>query len=258
MDDHASDRLDPRLAWQIRLLWIATITLLWLFANRGAFGDDTAAALPHATRDNGVPIVVGASNVDPPRVASGNVLLITPLYVASLNPETKLADWVQYTLTPGLLDTGNVLSRNWRTGLNAIALESADYDNSGYDRGHLVPLASVAASPYAAWANRMEVVAPQTPQLNRGVWLKLEDHARELVAEHGEVTAQAGTLYEDPAPPLAEADEPHQVPSHYWLRLVYKGGVECYIVPQSAPLEALPDQYALDEKTLRGRVKPLR
>lgn len=240
------DRLDTRTAWTIRLAALIAITLLWAFANRGAFGAEP------------VPIVVAPGNVPPPRIARDNTLLITPLYVASLNPETKLADWVQYTLTPGLLDTGNVLSRNWRTGLNAIALESSDYDGSGYDRGHLVPLASVAASPHAAWANRMEVVAPQAPDLNRGVWLKLEDHARELVTTHGEITVQVGTLYESDQPPLDGADEEHQVPSHYWLRLVYKAGSECYIVPQQAPADALPEHYALDEKTLRGRVRLLR
>lgn len=253
---HATRRRnnDPKLphdptVWTTLLCLAIALALLWILhqvpAARGDVPEGQIVVLP-----SGEPL---------PPVADGNLLLLSPLYRASLNPQTKVVDWIAYTLTADLAATDNVLSRNWRTGLNAAALEASDYVGGPYDRGHLVPLASVAASPHAWLVNRMEVIAPQTPALNRGPWLKLEQEIRDRVAAHGTVHVTVGTLYEHEMPPLPAADEPHQVPSHFWVRLVCGDSRrECYLFPQQIPADALPAQYALDEQTLRGRVKLLR
>lgn len=236
--------------WGVILLWIIGTAVIYLCAHRVSFSDVPESA-----------IVVVAGQQPIPEIREGNKLLFSPLYLASLNPETKFCDWVQYRCTPALMDTGNVLNRNWRTTLRDAALEDADYADAPYDRGHLVPLACVSASPDAWHVNRMEVIAPQTPELNRGAWLKLEEHIRDLARTHGVVLVTVGTLYEAKLPPLPASDEPHRVPSHFWVRLTAGDGkraaVECYVLPQKIKQDAPFEQYALDERTLRGRVKTL-
>lgn len=173
-----------------------------------------------------------------PTVRKGNDLIVSPLYVASLNPQTKFADWVQYRITPGLMDTGNTLSRNWKTELREDALEDADYEGSDYDRGHLVPLDSVSASPAAWTVNRLEVIVPQLPDLNRGVWYRLEQRQREIARADDEVLVTVGSLYRSRMKKLPNADEEHRVPSHFWMRLKSKAVEEIYVIDQKAQKDA--------------------
>lgn len=233
--------------WLATLLFLIFVSLLWATQNRHVFGD---------VPEEQIRIVQTEQQLPP--VREGNVLLISPIYVASLNPETKFVDWVQYRLTPAMSETENSLNRNWRTGLRKQALESSDYDGSGYDRGHMVPLESVSASPFAWTANRFEAIVPQRPDLNQGPWLKLEEHLRELVRTTGDVRVWCGTLYRSPQPALPNADEPHTVPSHFWLIAISTGGgEEAYILPQDAPRDAPHEVYRLDDQAaadLRRRV----
>lgn len=192
-----------------------------------------------------------------PAVPAGSRLIVTHLYTLSLNPQTKLADWCAYRVTPGLFETDNRLLRNWSTVHAAEALESDDYTGSGYDRGHLVPLASFAASPWCSEVNRTEAVIPQRPALNAGPWLRLEEHVRELARTHGRVDCLAGPVYLAPLAPLPQADEPHRVPSHCWLVLQAAGETEAYLLPQDAARGESPAAYRLTLPELRRIVPEL-
>lgn len=233
---------DPDL-WVIVLIWLIGLAMIILACAMESRGDVPEAHI-HTLHLSG-PL---------PEVQPGNTLLVSPLYVASLNPRTKFADWVRYRITPGLLDTENVLVRNWRTERKAEALEDSDYTHAGYDRGHLIPLDSVSASPYAAHVNRLDVIAPQRPDLNRGPWLKLESHVRDLARQHGAVDVTVGCLYETPQTPLPRADESHQVPSHFWMHIEYTadGDIwqEAYRLPQTAGRDSSPEDYAVDPQEL--------
>jgi len=99
---------------------------------------------------------------------------------------------------------------------------------------------------------------PQTAQLNRGPWRRLEDRVRELVLEHHEVHVITGTFYDGtPMPPLPEADESHRVPTGFWkVVVVHDGsadnggaGVAAFAMPQQGFSASSPAAYlvSIDE-----------
>lgn len=189
-----------------------------------------------------------------PAVQPGSVVLIGHHYVLSLNPETKLADWCAYRVTSHEAAGRNQLSRAWLTGLREKTLEPDDYSGSGYDMGHLAPLASFSSSPYAYELNFVANIAPQRPDLNRGPWLRLESHVRDLAKQNRHVDVVAGPAYLQAEPPLPGADEPHRVPSHYFAITRPAGGdAVCYLMPQTAHRQDAIDRFLIDEESLTSK-----
>lgn len=183
-----------------------------------------------------------------PRGASpGDVLAIGHHYVASLDPVAKVATWCAYRVTDAEASSRNQIGRNWLHGFEGITLEADDYAGPEYDMGHLVALASFSGSRYAHELNWTGIVAPQTPELNRGPWLKLEYLARELARDHPSVGVVCGPLFESDLGTLPAADEPHAIPSHYWAVLTPEGGdPSAWIVPQGCGRSDPIDAFAVD------------
>ena len=74
----------------------------------------------------------------------------------------------------------------------------SDYTKSGYDRGHLAPNHAIATR-YGEAAQKktfaMSNVAPQTPELNRGVWRDVEHRIADLwTARYGEIWVVVGCI----------------------------------------------------------------
>ncbi len=154
---------------------------------------------------------------------ASNDLLIRDLYALSNNDNTKFADWVAYKLTLHEIDGELDLDRNWKTDewlAGAETLEAADYSGASsehdYDRGHQAPLGSFKNSIYASQTNHLCNITPQKADLNRGPWVKLENHIRTLVQQFRTAYVMTGPLYEKEMPPLPKANEKHKVPSGYW------------------------------------------
>src|SRR5262249_4737399 len=60
-----------------------------------------------------------------------------------------------------------------------------EYNNSGFDRGHLCPRSDRTSSPEAARATFvMTNIVPQAPALNQHAWADFEDYCRELAKRH--------------------------------------------------------------------------
>lgn len=170
----------------------------------------------------------------PAGAPESNVELFGHLYALSLDTETKVATWCCYRATEADGASRNSIARNWIHALPDDTLEESDYRGPEYDCGHLTPLATFKASPYAFELNLLANCAPQTPDLNRGPWVKLETRVRDLATDHAFVDVAVGPLFESPMPPLPAADEPHRVPSHYWAVVSpHSDSMECYIVPQA-------------------------
>jgi endonuclease G, mitochondrial len=132
-----------------------------------------------------------ASQADP-----NNYLLIKPQFTVSFNRSRGIANWV-----------GWHLNRTWRgdaprtktfrpdadlpAGYSTI--KTADYERTGFDRGHLCPSEDRDRSPADNAATFVLTnVVPQAPNLNRGTWKALEDYARKRVDEGNEVYIVAG------------------------------------------------------------------
>ncbi len=71
-----------------------------------------------------------------------------------------------------------------------------DYENSGFDKGHMAPAANFKSSQRAMNATfRFANAVPQTPQSNRGVWKQLEDATRQIAIRRGELYVISGPIF---------------------------------------------------------------
>jgi endonuclease G, mitochondrial len=143
----------------------------------------------------------------PKGAPDSNDLIIRDCYSLSNNSEKKFADWVAYKLTAHETEPLLDLKRDWHSDPwldESETLEPKpdavdDYNgigDTGYDRGHMAPLASFKGSRYASQVNFYSNITPQKVALNRGPWSYLEKRVREMVKKYGYVWVITGTLYE--------------------------------------------------------------
>jgi endonuclease G len=109
----------------------------------------------------------------------GNTIIKRQEFIYSVNQKTGFVDWLVYRV--GKDDFGTVprwekaFFRDSLINLKIALPTNADYENSGYDKGHLLRSEERTTT---VEANRQTFVLtnvlPQTPDLNRGPWLDLE------------------------------------------------------------------------------------
>ena len=120
----------------------------------------------------------------------------TVLYNSStLNP-----DWVAYELTKEEAD-GNVTSRNGRNFVQDPNFRGRqpnyyDYNNTGWDKGHLVPAADMKWSEVSMndcfyFTN----CSPQNHDFNNGLWNSLEKNVRSWARKYGRVYVVTGPVF---------------------------------------------------------------
>lgn len=181
----------------------------------------------------------------------GDVVVQRHLYTAALDSEAKVCRWVTFSVKRRYWDTDVKIERAFYTpsGLRDVCLESSDYDNSGYARGHLVGKQFFQATMFANEVNEMSVVVPQRQALNAGPWLQMENWIREQ-SKDKTVFCIAGTILGDDQ--MQEADEPHRVPSATWMIVRIEGVESAWLMPQEADGDM--DDYRIDPAELRQRV----
>ncbi len=125
---------------------------------------------------------------------SGNsqiVTLRTTQFLSVYNLQTICPQQVSWTLHRS--DIGNATREpSWRftnTLLDTLAVAThADFNKSGYDRGHMCPAAD-RSHDLRAMRSTFELanVAPQAPRLNRGAWKRTESFCRTAALLYGTV-----------------------------------------------------------------------
>ena len=145
------------------------------------------------------------------------------IYSLSVNPRTKLADWVAYRVQQPNLDCTTARTRRWTSdpGLDPdAALRPAAFDHANVtlqvDRGHQAPLASFKCHPAWAATNYTSNLTPQFAKLNQGPWSRLEGAVRDLARTGTDVWVVTGPLFEWPMAKLPSAPADHAIPSSYW------------------------------------------
>ena len=126
----------------------------------------------------------------------------------------------------------------------------SDYTKSGYDRGHLAPNHAIATR-YGETAQRktfaMSNVAPQTPELNRGVWRDVEHRIADLwTARYGEIWVVVGSIS-----PSANGETIGgtniDVPESFYQVIVAQEGMDvralAVVFPQQVPWSAWAARY---------------
>ena len=126
----------------------------------------------------------------------------------------------------------------------ARAPRPADYTNSGYDRGHMVPNHAIV-SRYGDGERRktflMGNIAPQSPQLNRGVWRDVEHRIADLwTARYGEIWVVVGCIPSSDGEKLSGTDI--DVPRRFYQVIIAQEGLDvralAVIFPQNVPWSA--------------------
>lgn len=125
-----------------------------------------------------------------------NYLLVNNFMVISYNRARAIPNWVAWRVVKAdMSDLQRVdsfrpddrLPNGW------TRVTPSDYTGSGFDRGHVCPNADRDGSPDAmASTFVMTNMTPQTPDLNRGPWEKLEGYLRTLVTRGSDVYIYAG------------------------------------------------------------------
>ncbi|WP_132703771.1 DNA/RNA non-specific endonuclease [Reinekea marinisedimentorum] len=172
--------------------------------------------------------------------ATNNTEFFGHIYALSMNPNTKLADWVAYEVDS--TNFGVSPGRDWNNNPALspdMTLEPDDYkgassSNLQSDRGHQAPLATFAGSKYWYEANYLSNITPQDRDLNQGPWKALEDSVRNAVSFRDSLWVITGPTFENSELKLPGADEPHSVPSAYY-KVVYdiKGHGAAFMLPQT-------------------------
>lgn len=125
-----------------------------------------------------------------------------------------------------------------------------DYKKSGYDRGHMAPNYAIVTR-YGEWLQKrtflMSNIAPQTAELNRGVWRELEHRIAEYwTRKYGEIWVIVGCVSDDTARTCI-GDTGIDVPNKFYMLVVAQDGYDvralAVILPYDVPYGAYAARY---------------
>lgn len=125
-----------------------------------------------------------------------NYLLVNNFYALSYSRDRGAPNWAAWRVTK--LDMGSLQRQDSfrpddRLPNGWARVTPSDYTGSGFDRGHVVPNADRDWSPESMAATfLMTNMIPQTGDLNRGPWAKLEGYLRTLVTRGNDLYIYAG------------------------------------------------------------------
>jgi endonuclease G len=162
-----------------------------------------------------------------------NYLMVNNFYALSYSRDRAIPNWVAWRVTKAdMSDLERVdsfrpddrLPKGW------ARVTPSDYTGSGYDRGHICPNADRDGSPEAmASTFLMTNMTPQTPDLNRGPWEKLEAYLRTLVTRGNDVYIYAGVYGEN-----GKLKNKVTVPANNWkVAIVVPAGSDISAVKES-------------------------
>ncbi|PKL45896.1 MAG: endonuclease [Candidatus Riflebacteria bacterium HGW-Riflebacteria-1] len=138
-----------------------------------------------------------------PLTASQTRLVVLPNigFYAGYCDERRNPLWVAYRLDAK--DFEHKLSRPKAFKIDPRTLSRVDpkeYAKSGYDRGHMAPNSAIATR-YGRDAQLetfyMSNIVPQTPELNRRVWQRLEKLEEDYANNRGTIWVIAGPVFDE-------------------------------------------------------------
>ncbi|MDD4609927.1 MAG: DNA/RNA non-specific endonuclease [Bacteroidaceae bacterium] len=141
-------------------------------------------------------------------------------YTLSYLEKQEQAEWVYYCLTPSMLTGHTKRTNNFRkdTAVPTGSATLADYQRSGYDRGHLMPAGDMTMNATAMSESfYLSNMSPQLPAFNRGIWKSLEALVRGW-AHHEKLYIVTGGVLEDG---LAEIGPNGVDVPNYYYKVIY-------------------------------------
>lgn len=119
---------------------------------------------------------------------SAGYIIERPQYVISYSDKLNSARWVSWHIDKSYYGSVKRYSGNFITDTilpkNYAIIKHSDYTNSGYDRGHLVRSEERTKTKEDNKSTfYLTNVIPQVPDLNRKIWLQLENYCKKLCRE---------------------------------------------------------------------------
>lgn len=204
-------------------LWIAIVIMLLYLIGRYIYG---------TTDKEGNRLVVGSySELVDVKIPKGvtNEELRYYGFTSYFNPALHVPNCVSYELL-GSETVGDVQRKNSFVADYAVdgCAESADYRNSGYDRGHMAPAADMKWNETAMEQSfYMTNVCPQVKRLNSGIWHRLEKKIRDWALRDSALIVVCGPIF-DSDNPQTIGDIKVAVPDRFF-KVVYSPRLESSI-----------------------------
>lgn len=176
-----------------------------------------------------------------------NQLLCRDAFALGYNYNNKIADWVSYSITDISVNGYYPRSDNFVSDKDLpeyARADSDDYSNSGYDRGHLAPAATIDYSEHSMQQSfLMSNVVPQNSTLNRGLWAKIEEWVRDCAIEKQNLQIYTGTITNTNS---ATINDSVKVPDYLYkiiVKLESPAQSIAFLVPNEAPSSSDFKQY---------------
>jgi len=189
---------------------------------------------------------VGIVNISGANTAStSNYLSVKSSYAMSYDGVLGRANWVAWTLED--TDVGSVARSNKFIQDDSFprsfyVIDESDYKYTGYDRGHLCNSEDRTSTVFL---NRetflMSNMLPQTPELNRGPWERLEAYCRKLAHRGQKIVIYAGAIGAKDA--LGSTKMP--IPKYCWKVVYTPEKVWCILFPNEKTLNANWQTYSI-------------
>ncbi len=185
--------------------------------------------------------------------STDNLVYHKSFYSHSYLKDKKLSEWTIY-FTSNDMKFGEVLRTDrFHSDPSIESKFSAvlsDYRGSGYDRGHLVPAADMSFD-YTAMNESflMTNIAPQKPEFNRGIWLRIENNVRELRMKYDSLIIITGCFFTDSTYNYPQKIGNVSVPAFYYKVIadIEESRAFCFIVPNDPKDEKGEDYGEIDE-----------
>lgn len=140
------------------------------------------------------------ASLELPRISNDEIVVYHFAYSVSYNSTSLNPNWVAYELTREEAN-GDATSRNGRNfvldpDFGGKQANYFDFNNSGWDKGHLAPAADMKWSEKA-----MEECffftncSPQNHDFNNGMWNSLENNVRSWARKYGRVYVITGPVF---------------------------------------------------------------
>ena len=172
-----------------------------------------------------------------------SILVTTNIFQISYNEIFEQPNWVKYTVR-------DIVKNADRDGMNFYTVDSIytsddnDYYSNRWDRGHMAPAGSFNDSYENLYSTFTYLnVALQYDDLNRGVWVDLEEQVRSWADDLGDIEIE---IY-------LEFDSNHiilntgaHVPTAFYKYVSFPDGTKrCYYFPNTSPGKVWQD-YEID------------
>jgi endonuclease G len=215
----------------------------------------------------------------PSGAANSNEIVVRHLFVASINQQHGLADWIGYRVLQDSVGVASLLARYWQqddllpgespylqsdeTRPGFTQPDLSDQPDLSYrineilidpeDRGRLVPMSSFAGTPYWDELNYLSNMSPLPVDLRTGSWSRLDQAINELAARIGEVYVLTGPLYQIQQPLDSNLTSATNLPSAYFKVILTETAHAAFIFQH----DLAPHRDYCDQRTALGQIEQL-